>query len=452
MFKQSYILWIAWRNLTRRNKASGLSFMTTISIAGVAIGVMALIIVLSVMGGFEEDLKNRLLLGRPHVEVISEVAAAGFSLKQHSQEKFKKIFPEALEIQPFTQADVVLKQGKHMTSATLFGINPEQKKLIWGFGDTMTEGSIEELSQKARRTSDNPGIPGVALGEDLAIQLGASLGDEITVFSPQASGQTALGGGTVARHFIVIGTFKTGLFNYDAKWAVTNLSEGRRFIPDYDPGMQLEEYVTGVGFNLEDPFLAREMETRFVKAGASLISLEKSGVQKTASTQSTQNSEFSGLTALTWEKANKSLLFALKLEKFAMGSVLLLIVIVAAFSISGTMMMTVYHRRGQVSLLRSLGMGQSDIAKLYIAHGFTIGTTGIAFGLLLGLGICLLLKSSQFLQLPEGIYQLKFVPVKWLWTDYIVICVSAWLFSLLAAAYPAMTAARQDPGAGLRYL
>jgi lipoprotein-releasing system permease protein len=130
----------------------------------------------------------------------------------------------------------------------------------------------------------------------------------------------------------------------------------------------------------------------------------------------------------------------------------MLIVVVAAFSISGTMMMTVFHKRGQVSLLRSLGMSQGDIARLYLTHGFTIGTVGIALGLAFGLAICALIKSFQFIPLPEGVYQLKSLPCKWLWLDYGIICVAAWLFSLAAAAYPAVTAAKQDPGAGLRYL
>jgi lipoprotein-releasing system permease protein len=146
------------------------------------------------------------------------------------------------------------------------------------------------------------------------------------------------------------------------------------------------------------------------------------------------------------------LLFALKLEKFAMGSILMLIVVVAAFSISGTMMMTVFHKRGQVSLLRSLGMTKGDIARLYMAHGFAIGTIGIFCGLLMGIALCALIKSFQFIELPAGIYHLKSLPCKWLWADYFVICICAWIFSLAAAAYPSLTAAKQDPSVGLRYL
>src|SRR5690606_5522559 len=121
-------------------------------------------------------------------------------------------------------------------------------------------------------------------------------------------------------------------------------------------------------------------------------------------------------------------------------------------SISGTMMMTVFHKRGQVSLLRSLGMTQREVARLHLAHGFTIGTVGIVVGLLLGLGVVAFIDNIGEIPLPAGVYHLKSLPSKWLWFDYIIICIFAWLFSLLAATYPAYTAAKQDPGVGLRYL
>jgi lipoprotein-releasing system permease protein len=116
------------------------------------------------------------------------------------------------------------------------------------------------------------------------------------------------------------------------------------------------------------------------------------------------------------------------------------------------MMMTVFHRRGQVSLMRSLGMSRGDITRLYLTHGATIGTIGIAAGLLLGLGACALIRSFQFIHLPAGVYHLKALPCRWLPFDYVVISVCAWLFSMAASLYPALTAARQDPGQGLRYL
>ncbi len=439
----AYILWIAWRNVTARNRKAALSFMTIVSILGVGIGVAALIIVLSVMGGFEQDLKDKMLRGQPHVEIVHKSAVVGFGLVDHPLEDFKKLIPEAFDVEAYTQSDVVLKQKRHITSAVLFGVDPDREGHLWGFNGSMTEGEMQAIGRTHAVSTDSGSDtevegrhPGIILGEQLAEQLGAELGDELAVLSPQANVGSALGGGTVSRRFVVAGKFRTGLFNYDAKWAVVSLDEGRKFMPDYEESLDAQEYVTGVAANVEEPLKINQVAERlFGKAG------------------DTPSDPFlKDLAALTWQKANKSLLFALKLEKFAMGSILMLIVVVAAFSISGTMMMTVFHKRGQVSLLRSLGMNRNEIAKLYLTHGCTIGSVGTAVGLGLGVAVCALIRSFQFIQLPAGIYHLKSLPCKWLPFEYGVICLAAWLFSLLAATYPAMTAARQDPGVGLRYL
>ena len=441
-----YILWIAWRNLVVRGRRSGLSFMTLVSICGVAIGVAALIIVLSVMGGFEQDLRDKMLRGQPHLEIMSQQAAAGFSLKTFPVARFSALFPEAVDVEPFTQADVVLRQKRHLTSATLFGIDPSRQGHLWGFNGAATEGDLTSvgrthaaggpLGAEAKR-------PGIVLGEQLAEQLGADLGDEITVLSPQANVEAALGGGTVSRAYVVSGKFRTGLFNYDAKWAVVSLAEGRKFMADYEPSLDDEQYVSGVAVNVKEPMLIQQVAERVFGRRTEIGTLE---------TGARDPSGLGELVPLTWQKANKSLIFALKLEKFAMGSILMLIVVVAAFSISGTMMMTVFHKRGQVSLLRSLGMSRGDISRLYLAHGFTIGTVGILVGMALGLAACAVIRSFSFIHLPAGIYHLRNLPCKWLWADYVIICLAAWLFSLAASTYPALTAARQDPGQGLRYL
>ena len=133
-----------------------------------------------------------------------------------------------------------------------------------------------------------------------------------------------------------------------------------------------------------------------------------------------------------------------------MGAILMLIVLVAAFSISGTMIMTVFHKRAQVSILRSLGMSQSEVVKLFLAHGLTIGTVGVAFGLFFGLVFCNLIRFTKLFPLPEGMYLLRVLPVKFLPFEYFVICFCAWVFALLASAYPAVAAARQNPSDGVR--
>ena len=406
--------------------------MTTVSIAGVGIGVSALIIVLSVMGGFEGDLRRKMLVGEPNLKILGANATGGISLKEHPLQKFQKMFPESVGMEPFTEADVVLKRKNFIASASMIGVVPEHKGALWGFADTNEvyfEGSFDSLEKTHPVTGTGNttlgNIPGIFLGEKLATQLAADIGDEIIAVSPQAGVGSMLSGGTLARSFVVVGKFSTGMFEHDSKWAVVNLSAGRKFLPDYDESLDTDEYVTGIGINLKDPLNISRLVKRI--------------------------SPDSGLQVLTWQTTNKSLLFALKLEKFAMGSILMLIVVVAAFSISGTMMMTVFHKRAQVSLLRSLGMSRWGIARLYLTHGFTIGTVGITLGLVMGLGVCLLIKAFDFIPLPAETYYLKALPVKFLPFEYLVICGSAWLFSLAAATYPALTASRQNPSLGLRF-
>ena len=135
-----------------------------------------------------------------------------------------------------------------------------------------------------------------------------------------------------------------------------------------------------------------------------------------------------------------------------MSSILLLIVLVAAFSISGTIMMTVFHRRSQIALFRSIGMSQLDTAKLFLVIGIFIGTIGVLIGLAAGLGICGTLYYFQFIDLPAGMYYQNKLPVRFLPTEYAIIALCAWGLSILATLYPSLIAARQDPGAGLRYL
>jgi len=428
----SVIAWLAWRQFSARRQGGGLSFMTVVSVAGVAIGVGALVLVLSVMGGFEEDLRRKMLAGEPHLEIISATnALAGFSLKDHPISQFKKAFPQASAVEPFVVSDVVLKRRGFVTAATLIGVRREMEgSKLWAFDGAFSDGMFEELFTKhrARLPQQSGGateeLPGIALGDQLALQIGADVGDEITVLSPQASASSALAGGTLARRYVVTGKISTGLFNYDGKWSVASLDEGRYFMPDFDASLIEDQYVTGIAVNVSNPL---NMEPALAK-------LKK----------------WADLSPKTWQMTNKSLLFALKLEKFTMGSILMLIVLVAAFSISGTMIMMVFHKRSQVSILRSLGMSQSDVAKLYLAHGLTIGTMGVFMGLLGGVFLCYLIKSTHVFPLPEGVYYLRTLPVKFLPVEYGVICLCAWTFALVASAYPAMAASGQNPSDGVR--
>lgn len=426
---KSYIVWMAWRNLVSKKRGNGLSFMTITSIAGVALGVFALVVVLSVMGGFERDLVAKMFRGLPHLEVMATNAVVGFSIKDHHPDQFRALVPEAVGIEPFTQSDVVLKQKKHLASVTIFGIDPIQGGHLWGFSNSMTQGELSSVG-KVHTSITDPSFeprkyPGIVLGESLSVELGADLGEEITILSPQSGVKDALAGSSLSSTYVVSGIFRSDLPRFDSKYAVVSLEQGRKFMADYDESLDEDQYVSGIAINIPDPLAIDPVAEKIGK--------------------------ISGLQTLTWKNVNKSLLFALKLEKFTMGSILLLIVLVAAFSISGTMMMTVFHRRSQVALLRSLGMSQKDVVWLYLAHGFSIGAVGVFIGLVAGLIACQAIYFFQFIDLPPGVYYQRKLPVRFLPMEYFVISLSAWILSLIAAVYPAIIASSQDPGTGLRY-
>ncbi|SME99620.1 lipoprotein-releasing system permease protein [Pseudobacteriovorax antillogorgiicola] len=405
--------------------------MTVFSILGVTLGVAALIIVLSVMGGFEQDLKGKMLRGQPHLEILAENPILGFSLNDVPLDQLKTAIRDGHGFSPFTQGDVVIKQGKHLAAVNLVGVDTKFDNSMWAFHETVVDGDLESINENHRPLlsleENRSSFPGIMLGEGVAGQLGADLGDEVTILSPQAaSGAVLFSGGTITRTYVVTAIFRSRIFTYDSKWAVVRLEEGRKFMPDYDPYLDIENFVTGIAVNADDPYDVDGIVSRL-------------------------KAQFGQLNFRTWKDANSALLFALQLEKYTMGAILMLIVLVAVFSISGTMMMTVFHKKTQVCLMRSLGMTQKDIARLYMFQGGTIGFLGILLGLALGLGVCFILHESRYIDMPANLNSIRGLPVKFLPFEYAVICIMAFMLTVLGALYPALTASRQNPSSGLRY-
>ena len=405
--------------------------MTMISIAGVAVGVAILISVLSVMGGFEQDLKSRMLSGQPHLEVMAQNESLGFSLDDYPLTAVKNLVPDVEAAAPFVSSDVVSKHGKHLAAITLIGVDLQEDNRMWAFTRTMIEGRLNDIRKThlplLSLDENKSRFPGIALGEGVAGQLGVDIGSEVTVLSPQAaSGAVIFSGGTISRTYVVTGLFATRMFDYDNRWAVVKLAEGRKFMADYDPSLDQENFVTGIALNLADP----------MEVGAAKKFLSKLKGR---------------LNLVSWQDTNSALLYALLLEKYTMGAILMLIVLVAAFSISGTMMMTVFHKKTQVCLLRSLGMNQNDIARLYLLQGLLIGTVGIAFGLALGLGLCFGLDQFRHIDMPSSLSSIRNLPVRYLPLEYFFICLAALGLTTLGAVYPALIASRQNPSSGLRY-
>ena len=425
---------MAWRYLIAKRKGSGLSFMTITSILGIAIGVMVLIVVMSVMAGFGDDWHKKMLSGAPHLEITAKNSLLGFSLNKYPMEELASRVPDAQIVQPYIQSDVILKHSKYIQPVVLFGIELNQSEYPWPFGKEDVEQNHPDFSMLAKQhkpilSHDNSLYPGVILGEGLARNLNVSEGDEITILNPQnvISSGAVLTDGVVSKKYVVVGLFFTGSADFDNKWAITSLDNARKFLLDYDQSLDAEQYVSGIAINVKDPFSVDRLKKILV----------------------TPDNKYEELKTVTWQETNSALLFALKLEKYTMGSILMLIVLVAAFSISCTLMMTVYHKRTQLSLLRSIGMSKEQVVKLFLSHGFVIASVGIFLGLICGIGLCFLISGFKFISLPQSIYYLKYLPVKFIPGSYVVICICSWILSLVAAVYPAYIGASRNPVDGL---
>ncbi|MDE3269707.1 MAG: ABC transporter permease [Pseudomonadota bacterium] len=410
-----HTIWLAWRNLRNPRRGFGLSVMTNVSIGGVAIGVMALVVVLSIMGGLARSLRQSMYEGTPHVEVQRRTdKALGFSMQRYPLSFFKDKFPNMQAIQPYIRSDVVLKNERHLSTATLFAIDPDSNSKLWGF-----QRPLELFGSTVKRVSSADAQPQIMLGEGLAYQLGVELGDTLLVLNPNR--HTGSEVGAVASAFEVVGIFATTLFNYDEKWAVVTLAAGRKFMPDYDPSLDTEQYVSGVAMNFSNPDELKS--SMFDLAGTPLR-------------------------AVTWQENNEAVIFALQLERIAMGAILLLVVLVASFSIGSTMMMTVFYRRSQIALLRALGICKRRTFQVYLVQGLLIGAVGTALGMSFGLAALLLLDKMP-IPLPTDIYVLNALAVRFLWQDYLLIGILALFLSSLSATYPAAVAARASPTKGL---
>jgi lipoprotein-releasing system permease protein len=417
------ILWFAWRQL-RAKKGYGLSVMTWVSIFGVIIGVAAIVLVLSVMGGLARDIKHRVSRGYPHLEIYGKNQLVGFSLQQVEMSLMQKI-PGLSSLEVFTKADCVIRHKKQLAPVVVFGLNSGAGDDIWGFSKGMVEGSLDHLYKPDPfEPKEHHSLPTVIVGEDLAIRLGINKGDVISVLNPQAGIGQISAGVKLVHLFKVRGTFLTLLPRYDNSYVLVDIVQGRKFMPDYDHSIDGQEYVNGIALMFENFNLAKKFKDKWP-----------------------DHKRFS---LFTWEDTNSSLLMALKLEKYTMSAILFLIILIAGFSISATLMMTVFHRQKYIAIIRSLGMSSQDVLKVYITHGCFIGIIGIFLGLILGIAGCLFLNNlvSIVSFLPSFLRQsVVFLPF-----EYAVICVSAFFISILASVYPAWVAASKNPSEGLQYI
>jgi lipoprotein-releasing system permease protein len=386
------------------------------------LGVMALIIVLAVMTGFEEDLKVKILGTNAHVVVVRN--GAPMEDYQRIMEKLKG-FKGVTAATPFIYNQVMLSSGKNVSGVVLRGIDVPTDRLVTRLSQSVVEGSIDRLDPKISEGRD--ALPGLLVGKELAKHLRLFVGDKVNVISPMGN-ITPLGMMPKMKPFRIAGIFNTGMFEYDSTLAYVSIGQAQSFF-------DLGDTVTGVQLKVEDVYHAGEL------AGSINRAL---GVD---------------YYARDWMQMNHNILFALKTERVVMFIILTLIVLVAAFGIASTLFMVVMEKNRDIAILKSMGATGGSIMKIFIFEGLFIGITGtvlgVASGLLIALNlepiIALIQKVTGQNFFSKDIYYLDRFPSMVVASDVVLISVTAVLISFLATLYPAWQASRMLPAEALRY-
>ncbi|MCG6551739.1 MAG: lipoprotein-releasing ABC transporter permease subunit [Candidatus Magnetominusculus sp. LBB02] len=403
----SYPFFIALRYSRSRKKNRGVSFNTVISIGGVALGVMALIIVLSVMSGFHEDLQRKILGVNTHIIVLNYEGR----IRDYRELADKiRAMPHVSAVSPFVLGQTMASRQKKAQGIYLRGVHPALEQTTTDIGKYIKHGAVNALNDVEN---------GIVIGKELASNLEVSVDDEINIIQPMGD-VGPLGMLPKIRKFKVVAIFEVGMFEYDANLAIVSMQSAQKF---FDIG----DSASGVEVKLDDIYKAEAVRTYINKALGYPYN------------------------ARDWQQMNRNLFSALKLEKFAMFVILILIVLVAAFNIVSTLIMNVMEKQREIAILKTMGATNSGIMWIFMIQGLFIGLVGTTIGLLGGSITCFLLDSYEIIKLPADVYYLSHLPVKVKLLDFMLIAVSALTISFLSTIYPAYQAARLNPIEPLRY-
>ena len=408
-------LFIGLRYIRARRKSHFVSFIAFISIAGVALGVFALIVVLSVMNGFGNELRDRTLSMTSHATISGY---DGYLRDWRSVMTKAEQNKEVVAAAPYIRKEVMLSNGRRVSGSLVRGIQPEMETRVSLVESKMISGSLMDL---------RPGEYGIVLGRELANSLGVYEGDRITVITPQAS-ITAVGVMPRLRRFRVVGVFEVGMHQYDSAMAYMHLEDAAKLF-SYD------NKVNGVRLKFTDlfdaPRITREIESDFGE----------------------------DYWVKDWSKQHKNFFRALQTEKTVMFIILLMMVSVAALNIVSTLMMTVTDKESDIAILRALGMRPSSIMTIFIIQGAFIGLFGTIIGVSAGVPVAMnVFEIVSWLEqlfntdfLPSDVYYISDISADVKVSEVITYALSAFSVTILATIYPAWRASRTLPAEALRY-
>ncbi len=414
MFKP-LIVYIGLRYTRAKRRTRFISFITLTSVLGIALGVTALITVLSVMNGFEAELRERILGMTSHASItgdnneLRDWPSLEPALKQESR---------VLGWAPYIEGQAMLSSEHRVSGSLLRGIEPELESRVSEVTKHIVAGKLAELKQ---------GEFGIILGEELAAYLGVTVGDKITVITPQLTSTPA---GILPRlkRFTVVGMFKVGMFEFDRNLALIQIDDAAKLL-------RMDDAVSGLRLKIDDLFYVREIVRQ--------ISPNLPGQYYISD----------------WTQAHSNFFRAIQTEKRVMFIILLLIVAVAAFNIVSTLVMVVTDKRADIAILRTQGMTPAAVMGIFMVLGTVIGLFGALLGCLGGIALALNVETIvPFIErlfgthfMSADVYYISELPSKLLWSDVWQITGMAFLLSLLATIYPAWQASRIKPAEELRY-
>lgn len=413
-----YELMIGLRYSRAKRRNHFISFISLISMLGIGLGVAALIVVLSVMNGFQKELRTRILGVASHIQVTGTEGLLGGLPHWPVVADMTRQHPEVKAVAPFIQAQGMLSQEEGVRGTLVRGILPAEEEKVADFAQHMKFGKLDDLK---------PGEFGMVLGAELARALQVYPGDKLTLIAPQGS-VTPAGIVPRLRSFKVVGIFEVGMFEYDSGLALIHLQDAQALY-------RMGDTVTGVRLKLDDlfqaPRVAREL-TRTLKVDAFISD---------------------------WTRSHANFFRAVQIEKNMMFIILSLIVAVAAFNLVSTLVMAVTDKQADIAILRTLGARPRSIMAIFVVQGAIVGFVGLGLGVvggvLLALNIDVVvpfierLLGTQFLD--KQVYYISQLPSELRWGDVWGVTLIAFVLSLLATLYPSWRASRVNPAEALRY-
>ena len=413
-----YELFVGMRYTRAKRKNHFISFISLTSMIGIALGVAALIVVLSVMNGFQKELRTRILGVASHLEVTgANNRLSDWQVISELSSKQSHVLASA----PYITAQGMLSYGQGVQGAIIRGVLPADEDKVADLGRHMKAGSLDDLRS---------GEFGIILGADLAFALGLQIGDKVVVMAPQ--GQfTPTGIVPRLKQFTLVGLFQIGMYEYDAGLALIHMDDAAKLY-------RMGNSVSGVRLKLDDLF-----DAPTIAASLNVLLNEQGGAYYVTD----------------WTQQHANFFKAVQMEKRVMFIILTLIVAVAAFNIVSTLVMAVTDKRADIAIMRTLGASPHSIMTIFIVQGALIGVIGTvlgaAFGIVIALNIDTIIPfieqlfNVQFL--AKDVYYISDLPSDLIWSDVITIVILSFVLSLMATLYPSWKASKINPAEALRY-